>query len=210
MYQNLIYIVDDNDEFRDSTSWVLEGEGYTVMQFEDPIIALDKIKKNKQNTNCCCLLDIRMPNMTGLEFHDHLIKHKVEIPIIYMTGHGDVPLAVEAMSKGAITFLEKPIDHNVLNTAIDTALKSPANHLYDAEFNDSDSKIQEYNERINSLTNREYEILNEIVAGKMNKVIAVDLGISVKTVELHRSRVMTKMNAKTAADLVKMVLTKAC
>jgi two-component system response regulator FixJ len=149
-----------------------------------------------------------MPHMTGLEFHEKLIEKGINIPIIYMTGHGDIPQAVEAMSKGAITFLEKPLDYNLLNTAITAAFNAiPGNN---AKNNINITNDDEFNDRMNSLTSRENEILKEIVSGKMNKVIALELGISVKTVELHRSRVMNKMQAKTAADLVKMVIMQQC
>ena len=208
MNNSLIYIIDDNKEFRDSTTWVLEGEGHTVIPIDDPTIGLSKLEDNHQTINCCCLLDIRMPQMTGLEFHETLISKNINIPIIYMTGHGDIPQAVEAMSKGAITFLEKPLDYNLLNEAISLAFKTFNGQ--NTETTKNHNNDSEYICRINSLTSRENEILTEIVSGKMNKVIALDLGISVKTVELHRSRVMNKMQAKTAADLVKMVITEKC
>jgi two-component system response regulator FixJ len=204
-----VYVIDDNDEFRDSTSWMLEGAGYSVEKYSDPSIALEMLEKKKSYCNSCCLLDIRMPNMTGLEFHDRLLSSHIDIPIIYMTGHGDVPLAVEAMSKGAVTFLEKPLDIELLHTALNTAFETYASKnrcIDEAE----DSNIdQEYQKRLGHLTEREREVLSEIVSGKMNKAIAIELGISVKTVELHRSRVMTKMDAKTPADLVKMYITKS-
>ncbi|MEJ2622324.1 MAG: LuxR C-terminal-related transcriptional regulator [Candidatus Thiodiazotropha sp.] len=146
--------------------------------------------------------------MTLIEAYLNWSKTKIKIPVIYMTGHGDIPLAVEAMSKGAITFLEKPLDFTLLNSAIATAF-SAYNKINQKIFTTS-SNDEEYTDRLKSLTCRESQILKEIVAGKMNKVIALDLGISVKTVELHRSRVMSKMQAKTAADLVKMVLTEKC
>lgn len=208
MNQPLVYIVDDNEEFRDSTSWVLEGEGYSVVKFKDPVQALHKIELIKTFHNSCCLLDIRMPSMSGLQFHEKLISKNILIPIIYMTGHGDVPLAVEAMSKGAITFLEKPLDYNILNSALDSAIKVSNQINHDQDKHNITEIDQVYKTRLTTLTKRENEVLSEIVAGKMNKVIALDLGISVKTVELHRSRVMSKMYAKTAADLVKMVITK--
>jgi two-component system response regulator FixJ len=208
MTNSLIYIIDDNKEFRESTTWVLEGEGHSVISIDDPILGLSQLEKNLQPVNCCCLLDIRMPQMTGLDLHEKLLRKKIKIPIIYMTGHGDIPLAVEAMSKGAITFLEKPLDYTLLNNAIITAFNS-YNKL-NKNITTNSSNDEEYTDRLKSLTSRENEILNEIVAGKMNKVIALDLGISVKTVELHRSRVMNKMQAKTAADLVKMVITEKC
>ncbi|MBW9268586.1 MAG: response regulator [Candidatus Thiodiazotropha sp. (ex. Lucinisca nassula)] len=203
MQNSLIYIIDDNKEFRDSISWALEGEGHNVISMDDPIKGFSKLQQNSQEKNCCCLLDIRMPAMTGLEFHEKLQKNGVNIPVIYITGHGDIPLAVEAMSKGAITFLEKPINYKLLNTAINCAFSTYNNTNQCSKSLGIDS---EYEHRLNLLTSRESEILTEIVSGKMNKVIALDLGISVKTVELHRSRVMNKMQAKTAADLVKMVI----
>ncbi|MES9938948.1 MAG: response regulator [Candidatus Thiodiazotropha sp. 6PLUC2] len=204
MNQHYVYIVDDNKEFSDSTSWVLEGAGYTVVKFNDPYEALHNLENEVNRSNSCCLLDIRMPNMSGLEFHENLLSKNILIPIIYMTGHGDIPLAVEAMSKGAVTFLEKPLDFDMLNTALDCAFSTNCD-----ESDITISQDVEYQSRLSNLTKRESEILNEIVAGKMNKVIALDLGISVKTVELHRSRVMTKMHATTAAELVKMVITKS-
>jgi FixJ family two-component response regulator len=150
-----------------------------------------------------------MPAMSGLELHDKLLSKKLRVPIIYMTGHGDVPLAVEAMSKGAITFLEKPLNIKILKNAIKNALNISAvmqNH-YNSCNKDDNYKL--FSKRFEKLTDREREVLTEIVAGKMNKVIAIDLGISVKTVELHRSRVMSKMKARTPAELVKMYITES-
>jgi two-component system, LuxR family, response regulator FixJ len=208
MNGTLVYIVDDNKDFRKSTSWMLEGNGYEVIPLDDPVSALDVLSKNEDPKNKCCLLDIRMPSMSGLEFHDKLLENNIHIPIIYMTGHGDVPLAVEAMSKGAITFLEKPLDLEKLNNALISAFEQSrlASEQENSKFKPEDL---EYISRLESLTDREVEVLKEIVSGKMNKRIALDLGISVKTVELHRSRVMSKMSAKTPADLVKMYLTKS-
>jgi two-component system response regulator FixJ len=149
-----------------------------------------------------------MPSMSGLEFHDRLKSKNIKVPIIYMSGHGDIPLAVQAMDMGAITFLEKPLNNKLLKTAINKAFKKTKEHKLKLSVNTDIKPDQEYLERLDTLTDREAEVLREIVAGKMNKVIGIDLGISVKTVELHRSRVMSKMMAKTAADLVKMVITK--
>jgi two-component system response regulator FixJ len=210
MNQSLVYIIDDNKEFRESTSWMLEGVGYSVEKFCDPSKALSKLEQIDQISNSCCLLDIRMPKMSGLEFHEKLISRKIEIPVIYMTGHGDVPLAVEAMSKGAVTFLEKPLNINLLQTALKNAFDITNNKSSILHTNEPENIDKEYQSRLDMLTKREREILKEIVAGKMNKIIAIELGISVKTVELHRSRVMTKMHAITAADLVKMYITKKC
>jgi two-component system response regulator FixJ len=208
MNQATIYVIDDNQEFRDSTEWMLESSGYQVEGYGDPVLALQQIEQSYPKTNSCCLLDIRMPSMSGLEFHDRLKSKNLKVPIIYMSGHGDIPLAVQAMDMGAITFLEKPLNNTLLKTAIIKAFKQTKEHENKLTVNIDNKPDQEYLARLDTLTDREGEILREIVAGKMNKVIAIDLGISVKTVELHRSRVMSKMMAKTAADLVKMVITK--
>jgi two-component system response regulator FixJ len=209
MKESIIYVIDDNSEFRNSTAWMLEGAGYNVQGYSDPLLALEIIESNYHETQGCCLLDIRMPSMSGLELHDKLLSKKLRIPIIYMTGHGDVPLAVEAMRKGAITLLEKPLNINILKNAISNALTTSAemqNHYNNYEKSEN---YRLFSHRFEKLTDREREVLNEIVAGKMNKVIAIDLGISVKTVELHRSRVMSKMKAKTPAELVKMYITES-
>ena len=208
MNQAIIYVVDDNQEFRESTEWLLQSTGYQVEGFGDPGLALKKIESTPQSCDSCCLLDIRMPTMSGLEFHDRLKLKNLRIPVIYMSGHGDIPLAVEAMDKGAITFLEKPLNNQLLKSAIKRAFEYISDIKSKSVENDNTAADRVYLERVEKLTEREREVLNEIVTGKMNKVIAIDLGISVKTVELHRSRVMSKMKAKTAADLVKMVITK--
>ncbi|MCU7918128.1 MAG: response regulator [Candidatus Thiodiazotropha sp. (ex Dulcina madagascariensis)] len=208
MSKPTVYIIDDNRDFRESTSWMLVGAGYSVEEYGDPEMALTHLRMLKCRKRCCCLLDIRMPTMTGLEFHEQLATNQIYIPIIYMTGHGDISLAVEAMSMGAVTFLEKPLDSEELWFALDTALSIQSMSRRRSDTPRLNMKERMYQKRFAALTPREDEILQEIVAGKMNKVIAMDLGISVKTVELHRSRVMTKMKAVTPADLVKMFLTK--
>jgi two-component system response regulator FixJ len=208
MNQAKIYVIDDNQEFRESTEWMLQTTGFQVEGYSNPELALQVIENSNRDFTSCCLLDIRMPEMSGLEFHDRLKSINMCIPIIYMSGHGDIPLAVEAMDKGAVTFLEKPLDNKLLKTAIEKAFTQIADYKLNIEVNDHKEKYQEYMWRLEKLTDREREVLSEIVAGKMNKVIAIDLGISVKTVELHRSRVMSKMEATTAADLVKMVITE--
>lgn len=209
MANSIIHVIDDNKEFRDSTSWMLEGVGYRVKQYSDPVNALEILSNTNTNCDCCCLLDVRMPGMTGLEFHEKLISNNINIPVIYMTGHGDVPLAVEAMEKGAITFLEKPLEMNLLTAAITSAFNKHAKKSSAKKNKQKSVGELEYKTRIDSLTAREIEVLKQIVDGKLNKVVALDLGISVKTVELHRSRVMAKMHAHTATELVKMYLTKS-
>jgi two-component system response regulator FixJ len=208
MNQSIIYVIDDNKEFRESTEWMLNGTGYLIEGYGDPVKALKHIEKKNNYQKSCCLLDIRMPTMSGLEFHDRLKAKNINVPIIYMSGHGDIPLAVEVMDKGAITFLEKPLNSKLLKEAINKAFEQNTISEYTSSVSANDPSHRLYIERLDQLTDREREVLKEVVAGKMNKVIAIELGISVKTIELHRSRVMSKMGAKTPADLVKMVITQ--
>ena len=202
-----VYIVDDNSEFRESTAWWLEGAGYNVQSFANPQHALDVLAEVNKEEESCILMDVRMPEMSGLDLHDQLHNEGVKIPVIYMTGHANVPLAVEAMKKGAVTYLEKPLDGKALELALANAFSSRPN---DSSVVDSDMEESKrlYHERYSTLTPRESEVLQGIVDGKMNKVIAYDLGISIKTIEIHRSQVKKKLKAKSAADLVKMVLTE--
>ncbi len=198
-----IYIVDDNNDFRQSTAWWLEGEGYQVESFGNPELALEQLCEQEAQENTCVLLDVRMPEMSGLDLHEQLNQRGICLPIIYMTGHGDIALAVEAMRKGAVTFLEKPLDDVQLESALDAVYsrqRASVDHQPTPKEND-------YKERYATLTPREKEIMQSVVDGKQTKVIASDLGICIKTVELHRSRVMKKMNAVSATALVKMALT---
>lgn len=204
---NLVCIVDDNLDFRESTAWWLEGEGYDVESYATPSQALFEIGSKKNDKNVCILMDVRMPEMSGLDLHDHFKEQGVRIPIIYMTGHASVPIAVEAMKKGAVTYLEKPLDVGVLQKTLATVF-SAEGIQWSGDADSSDVAHQEYKSRYAQLTPRELDVLNGIVEGKMNKVIAYELGISVKTIEIHRSQVKKKMQAKSAADLVKMVLTE--
>ncbi len=198
-----IYIVDDNNDFRQSTAWWLEGEGYRVESFGNPKLALEQLCELEAQENTCMLLDVRMPEMSGLDLHEQLNKHGICLPIIYMTGHGDVALAVEAMRKGAVTFLEKPLDDVQLESALDAVYS----RQYTSIEHRSTQEESDYKERYATLTPREKEIMGGVVDGKQTKIIASDFGISIKTVELHRSRVMKKMNAASATVLVKMALT---
>ncbi len=208
----MVYVVDDNKDFLESTVWMLEGEGYQVESFSDPHSFLSQLSEGPIQKDACILMDVRMPEMSGLDLHDQLIDKEIKIPVIYMTGHGDVSLAVEAMKKGAVTFIEKPLKNDSLETALDAAFLQAKRQAKDQQQNtteQADNAENEYVERLSTLTPREKDVVDGIVSGKLNKIIAYDLGISIKTVELHRSRVMAKMKARNAADLVKMVITKS-
>ncbi len=202
--QKTVYLVDDNAEFRKSTAWWLEGAGYMVQSFGEASRVMQHLAGSASLAHSCLLLDVRMPEMSGLDLHDQLNKKGLKLPVIYMTGHGDVPLAVEAMSKGALTFLEKPLDDQALMSSLEAAFSQLEQGLPSTE---EDADVN-YLERYALLTPRERDVMQGIVDGKLNKVIAYDLGISVKTVELHRSRVMKKMQVTSPAALVKMVLTR--
>lgn len=148
----------------------------------------------------CLVLDIRMPGLGGLELQQELINRDITLPIIFITGHGDVPMAVEAMQKGAVDFIQKPFRDQDLLDRIGEALKT------DKERREKREKHAEVAERVARLTNREREVFDLVVTGKPNKVIAYELGVSQRTVEIHRARVMEKMQARSLADLVKMHL----
>ncbi len=148
----------------------------------------------------CLVLDIRMPGLGGLELQEELLRRGNELPIIFVTGHGDVPMAVEAMQKGAIDFIQKPFRDQDLLDRIGDALKTDRERRKNLE---QHSKVTE---RVQKLTKREREVFDLVVTGKPNKVIAYELGVSQRTVEIHRARVMEKMQARSLADLVKLHL----
>ena len=214
-----LYLLDDNDDFRATAKWWLSGAGYDVIDFGDAQAAIDALAALDAAaiTRACLLLDVRMPSMTGLQVHDVLIEHGITgagaqpaLPIIYMTGHGDVPLAVQAMEKGAITFLEKPFEDSALESALARAFEAGAQsqHTAAAEPDSAadDVPCPEYQRRHDSLSPRELQVMQGVVEGKISKVIARELDISTKTVELHRSRVMAKMQADSVVHLIRMAL----
>lgn len=191
-----VCLVDDHGEFRQSAAWWLESLGYAVSTFDGARAFLDA---GDPPADACLLLDVRMPDMSGLELLDALKARGCERPVIFMTGHGDVPLAVEAMQKGAVTFLEKPFQEAALEAALERAFARARPALTPGQ--------DAYARRVAGLTDREREVMDLVVAGKVNKVIAYELGISPKTVELHRSRIMTKMEATSLTRLVRMAVT---
>ena len=156
---------------------------------------LEKVSEQRPG---CLVLDIRMPGLGGLELQEELISRGSTLPIIFITGHGDVPMAVEAMQKGAVDFIQKPFRDQDLLDRVREAL------LTDKERREQQEKHAEVEKRLARLTNREREVFDLVVTGKPNKVIAYELGVSQRTVEIHRARVMEKMQARSLADLVKM------
>ena len=193
-----VYVVDDDADVRDSMRRLLESQDYRVEAFESGEAF---IAKHDPSAIAELLLDQRMPGgMTGTEVQDHLIARKATIPIVFLTGHGDVPIAVSALKKGAADFLQKPVKIEILLPLI-------AKLLNEARENRMQSERQSLNEAmLSKLTPREQQVLERIVAGRLNKQIADDLGISIKTVEAHRASIMDKTNSGTVADLMRVVL----
>lgn len=193
----LVYVVDDDDAFRDSLRWLLESSGYHVAAYSS---AASFLENYRADSGACIVLDVRMPGTSGLELQQEIGRRGGAIPVIFVTGHGDVPMAVHAIKHGAFDFIEKPFKDDVLLALIEKATRSHA------ALRVEDAQRQGNAARLASLTQREREILDRVVAGKRNKAIADELGISVKTVEIHRGRVMEKMQAESLAALVQMVM----
>ena len=192
-----VYIVEDDDAVRESLQMVLESLGQTVAAFPSANAFLDAYHPEMAG---CLVLDIRMPGMSGMELQRQLNERNSILPIIFVTGHGDIPMAVEAMQQGAVDFVQKPYREQELLDKIDRAL------ALDRENRQSLQMRQEIASHIASLTPRERDVLDLMVAGKANKVIAIDLDISQRTVEIHRARVMEKLKANSLAHLVRMVM----
>ena len=192
-----VYVVDDDEAVRDSLQWLLEGKDYRVRCFDSAESFLARFDPREV---ACLITDIRMDGMSGLELQDKLLDRKSPLPIVFITGHGDVPMAVNTMKKGAMDFIEKPFKEDALVSLVERMLD---------EARVAFSQSQEAASRdalLSRLTTREAQVLDRIVAGRLNKQIADDLGISIKTVEAHRANVMEKLNANTVADLLKIAL----
>jgi FixJ family two-component response regulator len=199
--KEFVYIVDDDEAVRDSLKWLLEGNGYSVKVFENAEQLLDTQTGQEHSLSGCLILDVRMPGITGIELHDELLTKKINIPVIFITGHGSVTLAVKSMKKGAIDFLEKPFSEEEICKLVDGALKKYR------ESNDKKENNLKAQCLLAKLTPRENQVLERITAGRLNKQIADDLNISIKTVEAHRANIMTKVEARTVAELIKIALT---
>lgn len=191
-----VLLVDDNDEFRQSTRWLLEDADFLVRDFPSGTALLQELDQSAQASVAqptCIVSDMRMPQMSGIELQQELKRRNVELPLIFVTAHADVPLAVEAMRNGAANFIEKPFDPLMLvhavRTVTDRAAMPPPNTA-----------------AVEKLTPRERQVLELVVAGKLNKTIADVLGISIKTVELHRSNLMQKLGARNVAEVIRIAL----
>jgi two-component system response regulator FixJ len=194
----VVYVVDDDDGMRRALTVLMTTVGYQPMAFARPTEFLAKYDPNQPGV---LVLDVRMPEMSGLEVQQQLNRNGSMLPVILVTGHGDVPMAVQAMKDGAFDFLQKPFRDQELLDRINAALKQ------DAQNRASVDRLADLRQRAESLTPREREVMAHVVDGKANKVIAIDLGLSERTVEIHRANVMEKMSARSVAHLVKMHLT---
>ncbi|MDY3331886.1 MAG: response regulator transcription factor [Pelistega sp.] len=192
-----IYIVDDDDAVRDSLRFLLETNGYNVLTFSSGEEFLEKYDPTLVSI---LITDVRMPGMSGLQLQEELNARKVNIPIVFITGHGNVPMAVNTLKQGAMDFIEKPFNLTDIQEVI-------SNLTAEAQARAEAANSQRANEELLSrLTSREQQVLGRIVAGRLNKQIADDLNISIKTVEAHRANIMEKLQVSTVADLMKVAL----
>jgi len=192
-----VYVVDDDEAVRDSLQWLLEGKDYRVRCFDS---AESFLARYEPREIACLIADVRMGAMSGLDLQDRLIERKSPLPIVFITGHGDVPMAVNTMKKGALDFIQKPFEEAALLDLVDRMLDHARETYADLQQAASRDAL------LSKLTGRESQVLERIVAGRLNKQIADDLGISIKTVEAHRANIMEKLSANTVADLLKIAI----
>ncbi len=194
------YLVDDDEAIRDALSWLLKSRGIPCASFDSAESFLTAWDKTMSG---CIVLDMRMTGMSGLDCFDQLRERESTLPVIFLTGHGDVPLAVATLKKGAFDFFEKPFNDNDLATRVEEAM------TLDASQRKASATVDSVKARLASLTTRERQIMEQVLAGKFNKVIADDLNISMRTVEVHRANLFDKMQVKTAVELANLLKTSA-
>jgi len=192
-----VFVVDDDQAMRNSLKWLIESVGVQVESFAS---ADEFLVQYQPGRHGCLVLDVRMPGMSGLDLQEQLAQQNINIPVVIITGHGDVPMAVRAMKSGAIDFIEKPFNDEVLLDAIRRAL------AFGEQQRSHQIEHLQIQQRLQHLTPREREVMQMVTEGRSNKEIANSLGVSAKTIEAHRARVMEKMQAGSLAELVRMVL----
>lgn len=192
-----VFVVDDDEAVRDSLRWLLESSNFKVELFDSGESFMTNFDPEQVGV---LLLDVRMNGMSGLEVQDHLIARKSDLPVIMLTAFGDVQMAVSALKKGAVDFIEKPYDHAALRQLVEKMLTEAVKRRT------QNKREQEGRQKMAKLTPREKQVLERIVAGRLNKQIADDLGISIKTVEAHRASIMDKTGSGTVADLMRVVM----
>jgi len=190
-----VFIVDDDESVRKSLSRLLISAGHKIESFSS---AIDFLKRAPYDGPACLLLDIRMPGLSGLELQEALVKSNRTLSIVFITGHGSVPLSVQAMKAGAVDFIEKPFEEQTLLDAVNLAIKK------DRLAKQKLSELREIRKRVDALTPQERKVFTMVAAGMLNKLIAFEIGISERTVKAHRARVMQKMQAESLADLVRV------
>ena len=198
VHDTTIFVVDDDDGMRRALGTLLSTVGYKTALFALPSQFLARFKADEPG---CLILDIRMPEMSGLEVQQQLNRAGAMLPVIFITGHGDVPMAVQAMKEGAFQFIQKPFRDQELLDHINHALQFDRDNRKDL------AARTEVQRRVETLAPREKQVMDLVVEGQANKVMAIDLGLSERTVEIHRAKVMEKMSARSVAHLVKMNLT---
>lgn len=190
-----IHVVDDDEAIRQSIGFLLRKAGFLVKTYDSGLAFLKVVTRE---TSGCVLLDVRMPDIDGLEVQETLSRSGMALPVIILTGHGEVQLAVRAVKAGAIDFLEKPFERTALLSAIDAALAHGAHNLH-GRLAAADAKV-----RIAGLTSRERDVLAGLALGRPNKLIAYDLGIATRTVEVHRANLMIKLSARSLSDVLRI------
>ena len=195
--ESIVYIVDDDKLARESLAWLIDSVGLPVKVYESGQQFLDDYSKEMIG---CLVLDVRMPDISGIDLHTKLKQDGCNLPVIIMTGHADVAMAVRAMKAGVYDFIEKPYNDSLMLERIQSAI------AFDLDNRKEQERIDAVKERLSSLTPRETEVLQFVLRSKPNKVIAAELNISIKTVELHRSNLMTKMQASSVTELVRLAL----
>jgi len=194
-------VVDDDEAVRDALSWMLDSRGVSCRNWPSGEAFLAHYDENPAALFGCIVLDIRMDGMSGLELFDRLLERGCKVPVIFLTGHGDVPMAVGALKKGAFDFVEKPFDDNLLASRVIEAI------TLDAKRQESAASTGGVKQRLESLTERERQVMTLVLAGKLNKIIADELAISMRTVEVHRARLFEKMKVRSAVELAQLLKT---
>jgi two-component system response regulator FixJ len=201
--ERLVYVIDDDDAARHSLRFLIECAGYSVRDHDSALSFLTSLTDNGLPEPGCIVTDVRMPQMTGVELIERLRGIGIREPMIIITGHADVPMAIQAMKAGVSDFIEKPFADDTILSAIAAAFAKQ-----DA-VDGADQERREIKDRIDALSGREREVLAALIEGKPNKVIAYDLGISARTVEVYRANVMTKMRVRSLSELVRLTLSIA-
>jgi two-component system, LuxR family, response regulator DctR len=194
-----VHIVDDDVAIRDALAWLFDSRGVPTCVYQSAEDFLERYHADEEATVSCLVLDIRMDGLSGIELQDRLIAAGVQLPIIFLSGHGSVPVAVSALRKGAVDFIEKPFDGNALVDRVVACLEEEARRV---ELRSQHASVKE---KLADLTQRDRDVLERMLAGKYNKVIADELGISMRTVEVHRSAILRKMGVRNGIELARLL-----